>query len=190
MAIEPKFRLSAALRVTFLLFLVLAHTSYGRDASIQIGSVALSPDGKFIAVDVKEGSMSFIYKVAADSGIATRLTNATTGKETSPAFSPDGKRIAYVYWPGKGARYRIVMVDVDGLNPRQWSLSAVTDSSSDNLEPTLQHKIYGFAVCDVLLVQDTSPESMLVVRIENGHGFLHDDGPMVEFFIHKMYCAT
>lgn len=129
MAIEPKFRPSAALRVTFLLFLVLAHTSYGGDASIQVGSVALSPDGKFIAVDVKKGNMSFIYKVAADSGIATRLTNATTGKETSPAFSPDGMRIAYVYWPGKGARSRIVMVDVDGLNPRQWSLSAVTDSS-------------------------------------------------------------
>jgi Tol biopolymer transport system component len=129
MAIAPKFRLSAALRVTFLLFLLLAHSSYGGDASIQVGSLALSPDGKFIAVDVKEGSMSFIYKVAADSGIATRLTNATTGKETSPAFSPDGKRIAYVYWPGKGARSRIVMVDVDGLNPRQWSLSAVTDSS-------------------------------------------------------------
>jgi len=129
MAIQPQFRFLAALRVTFLLSLVLAHTSYGGDASIQVGSVALSPDGKFIAVDVKEGSSSFIYKVAADSGVATRLTSATNGKETSPAFSPDGKRIAYVYWPGKGARPRIVMVDVDGLNPRQWSSSAVTDSS-------------------------------------------------------------
>jgi Tol biopolymer transport system component len=128
MAIDGKFGLSA-LRLTLLLFLVLAHTSYGGSASFQIGSVALSPDGKLIAVDVKEGSTSLIYKVAADSGIATQLTNATTGEETSPAFSPDGKRIAYVYWPGKGARSRIVIVDVDGSNPRQWSPSGVTDFS-------------------------------------------------------------
>jgi len=128
MAIEGKCGLSA-LRVTLLLFLLLAHTSYGSHASFQIGSVALSPDGKLVAFDAKEGSTSFIYKVAADSGIATRLTNATTGEETSPAFSPDGKRIAFVYWPGKGARSRIVMVDGDGSNPREWSPSGVTDFS-------------------------------------------------------------
>ena len=119
----------SVLQLTLLLFLALAHTSYGGKASFQIGSLALSPDGKVIAVDVSEGGTSFIYKVAVDSGIATRLTNATTGEETSPSFSADGKSIAYAYWPGKGARSRIVVVDSDGSNPRDWSPSGVTDLS-------------------------------------------------------------
>ena len=115
--------------LAFLLFFAAAHKSYGADTGFQIESVALSPDGKIIAIALKKGSTSFIYNVAADSGIATRLTSATMGQETSPAFSPDGKRIAYVYWPGEGARPRIVLVDVNGSHPHQWSTTGAADFS-------------------------------------------------------------
>ncbi|MGA7091117.1 MAG: hypothetical protein WBX12_10585 [Candidatus Acidiferrales bacterium] len=128
MIIDGKFGRSAR-RLTFLLFLALGHASYGGNASFQIGSLALSPDGRVIAVAVSEGGTSFIYKVAVDSGVATRLTNAARGEETSPSFSADGEHIAYAYWPGKGARSRIVVVDSDGSNPREWSPSGVTDLS-------------------------------------------------------------
>jgi Tol biopolymer transport system component len=58
------------------------------------------------------------------------LTNAKDGEETSPAFSPDGRRIAYTYWPGDHRRSRIVIVNVDGSNRHQWS-----PSNTDDLSP-------------------------------------------------------
>lgn len=120
--------MSRVLRASLLLFLIPPVACAGTPAG-QIDSVSVSPDGKTHAVAYEKGHTIFIYKVAVDSGIATRLTNATTGEETSPAFSPDGKRIGYTYWPGKGARSRIVIVNVDGSNPREWPLSSAADFS-------------------------------------------------------------
>jgi len=86
----------------------------------QIGSVGLSPDGKIVAVEFKKGSTNFIYKVSVDTGKATRLTTAQDGYESSPAFSADGKRIAFTYWPKGGSHAGILLVDVDGSNIQQW----------------------------------------------------------------------
>ncbi len=112
----------------FFLFLVLGSTCSGSPSG-HISGLAVSPDGKLIAVTYEEGGGSFIYKVSVTTGNATRLTKATIGEESGPAFSPDGKRVAYTCWPGKGARSRIVIVGVDGSNPRQWSPSGVADIS-------------------------------------------------------------
>jgi Tol biopolymer transport system component len=112
-----------------LLLLLLPPLSYCDTSSGSIKSVAVSPDAKLIVVDVRKGSTSFIYRIAVDTGIATRLTNAKAGEEDSPTFSPDGKRVAYTYWPGDGARPRIVIVNADGSNLRQWSPSGVADLS-------------------------------------------------------------
>jgi Tol biopolymer transport system component len=94
-----------------------------------IGSVAVSPDGKLIAVDFEKGGTSFIYKIAVDTGNATRLTNAKTGEESMPAFSPDGKRIAFSYSPGNGVHSSIVIGNVDGPSLRPWSPSESNDFS-------------------------------------------------------------
>ncbi len=94
-----------------------------------MSGLAVSPNGKLILVTYEEGGTAFIYKLSVDTGNATRLTNAKTGEEASPAFSPDGKRIAYIYRPGKGSRPRIVIANVDGSNLRQWSPSGVADLS-------------------------------------------------------------
>jgi Tol biopolymer transport system component len=91
--------------------------------------IAISPDGKLIAIDFAKGGTSFIYKIAVDSGVATRLTNANDGQETSPAFSADGKRIAYTYSPGDHRRSRIVIVNVDGSDSHSWSPSGANDFS-------------------------------------------------------------
>src|ERR1700692_1174394 len=107
----PMFR---ALRHGLLLLVLVPPMACSGTSSGQIRSTALSPDGKFVAVDFGEGSASFIYKVSVDTGNAARLTDAKTGAESAPAFSPDGKRIAYSYWPGTGARSSIVIVNVDG----------------------------------------------------------------------------
>jgi Tol biopolymer transport system component len=121
--------MSRVLRASLLLLFLVAPIACAGTPAGQIDSVSVSPDGKTLAVAYEKGHTIFIYKVAVDSGIATRLTNATTGEETSPSFSPDGKRIAYTYWPGAGARSRIVIVNVDGSNPREWSPSGVADLS-------------------------------------------------------------
>lgn len=101
----------------------------GAGSSDQIRSVAISPDGKLVAVDFHKDNSSFIYKIAVETGVATRLTEAKDGEESSPAFSSDGRRIAYVYQPSDHRRSRIVIVDVDGSEPSQWSPSTVNDFS-------------------------------------------------------------
>jgi len=112
-----------------LLLFLPAHTSYGRSSRWQITSVAVSPDGRLIALVAQKDRTSFIYTVPIDSGIATRVTDAKDGEENSPTFSVDGKRIAYSYEPGDHRRSRIVIVNVDGSDMHQWSPSSVTDLS-------------------------------------------------------------
>jgi Tol biopolymer transport system component len=111
------------------LLLVLTWMSNGASSSGRVRSVTVSPDGKLVAFDFEKGSNSFIYKIAVDTGVTAKLTGAKDGEESSPAFSPDGKRIAYTYWPADHRRSRIVIVNVDGSDPRQWSPSAVNDFS-------------------------------------------------------------
>ena len=117
-----------ALRCLMLL-LSLAQMSNGASPSGQIRSVAISPDGKLVAVDFHKANTSFIYKIAVDTGVATRLTDAKDGEELGPAFSPDGMRIAYTYRPTDHRRPRIIMVNADGSEARQWSPSAANDFS-------------------------------------------------------------
>ena len=76
-----------------------------------------SPDGKCIFSPYDRSGSSFIYKIALDTGKATRFTTATSGFEGVPSFSPDGKRIAYSYSPGK-ERSRIIVADADGSGAR------------------------------------------------------------------------
>jgi Tol biopolymer transport system component len=89
MGTNGKLRLWARLGGVILLFL-LSRASHARSSSWQITSLALSPDGKLIALVVEKSASSFIYVVAVDAGVATRLTDAKDGEEESPTFSPDG----------------------------------------------------------------------------------------------------
>ncbi len=104
----------------FLLFLHPLAAFAGKSSG-QIRSLAISPDGKSIAVDFGKGGTSFIYEVRVDTGNATRLTDAKIGAESFPAFSPDGKRIAYSYSTGDGTLSRIVIGNVDGSDLHSWS---------------------------------------------------------------------
>jgi Tol biopolymer transport system component len=94
-----------------------------------VTGLSVSPDGKMIAVTYEGSGAAFIYEVSVETGNATRLTKVTTGFESSPCFSPDGKRVAYTYRPGKEARSRIIIVNLDGSNSLQWSPSGVADLS-------------------------------------------------------------
>jgi Tol biopolymer transport system component len=101
-----------------LLFLLLYPVM---TCSGQIGSIGVSPDGKFIAVAYEKDHSSFIYRIAMDTGQATRLTDVKIGVESCPSFSADGKRIAFSYSPGNGAHSRIVIGNVDASDLHPWS---------------------------------------------------------------------
>src|SRR5579864_490055 len=122
MAIDRRFG-TRALRGGLVLLFLFAGTSYGRSSRSKITWLAVSPDGRVIALVAEKDSTSFIYTVPVDTGVATRLTDAKDGEETSPSFSRDGKRIAYNYKPGDHRRSRIVTVKVDGSDMHEWSPS-------------------------------------------------------------------
>ena len=111
----------------FLLVILCSTMGCNRAPSSRMESVAISPDGKLLAIDLGDDNTSFIYKIDVDSGNATRLTDAKAGRESSPAFSPDGKRISYSYSPGKGQPSSVVIENVDGSNLHSWPPSGGTD---------------------------------------------------------------
>ncbi|MGB8060849.1 MAG: hypothetical protein WCF26_02995 [Candidatus Sulfotelmatobacter sp.] len=120
----------AVYRRALLLLFLLVSAACAANPRGEIHGVAVSPDGKTIAVAYMKGKTGFIYRIATETGIAARLTDAKTGKESSPAFSPDGKRIAFSYLTGQ-TNQRIVVMNTDGSNPH-----SLPGSGTANLYPT------------------------------------------------------
>ena len=78
---------------------------------------AVSPDGKRVAFT----AFSKLYIMDLPSGTPKRLTSGNDG-EFMPAWSPDGKAIAYVTWTTQGGN--IYTVQPDGGSPKQMTTSA------------------------------------------------------------------
>jgi TolB protein len=79
---------------------------------------AISPGGNEIAFSMRTaGGNSNIFVSALDSNGSNRrnLTNSGTAMETSPAWSPSGKQIAYI----SGMPGQVYIRDVDGSNQRR-----------------------------------------------------------------------
>jgi Tol biopolymer transport system component/imidazolonepropionase-like amidohydrolase len=72
---------------------------------------ALSPDGKRVAFS----AFNKLYVMDLPNGTPKRLTSQTTG-EFMPAWSPDGRTIAFVTWSSQGGN--IYSVSADGGTPQ------------------------------------------------------------------------
>ncbi|HTS35117.1 MAG TPA: hypothetical protein VMH04_05555 [Candidatus Solibacter sp.] len=118
-------RALALLLLSFLYSLV----GFAENSSGVVRSVGISPDGKVVAVAFHSGRHSFIYEIDVTSGNATRLTNQTSGVESSPSFSPDGRRIVFTYWPEGSSNSETVLANTDGSGIRHWSPSNTNDFS-------------------------------------------------------------
>jgi len=94
-------------------------------ANRDIWGAASSPDGKHVAYRVQKGSNSGgippsdVYVANADGTGAIRVTHSGN-HDTQIAWSPDGKRLAYISMPaGTSGNFAIVTIDRDGKNARK-----------------------------------------------------------------------
>src|ERR1700679_71198 len=72
-----------------------------------------------------------------------------------------------------------------GLRPR----FSPQQSTPDDLELSSQHTIDGFRISHMLLLQDPDSQRVFIIAIKHWHRLLHDDRPMIKFFVHKMHRA-
>ena len=92
------------------------------------GEFVISPDGRAIVYSTQTQGVgetftdnTDLFRVSIDGGAAVNLTPANRAPDGSPAFSPDGRRLAWL--AGKRENLRgdqavIMVADADGSNPR------------------------------------------------------------------------
>jgi TolB protein len=89
-----------------------------------------TPDGAAIVFSIAKGKDCFLYRTGIAGGTTRRLTGATSGCESDPAFSPDGQHLAFMYALERGAHGSLMLASPDGASPR-----ALVSSQEDNLQP-------------------------------------------------------
>jgi len=99
-----------------------------QDNNLDVVTVNSEADSYDLSPSTKRAAISAhgdIFTIATDRGEVSRVTQGPS-RESSPAWSPDGKRIAFV--SDESGREEVWIRDVDGGNPRK-----VSDSDSDKL---------------------------------------------------------
>lgn len=86
------------------------------------GGVTLSPDGKHVAYTVQttdwsENRYDTEIWISKNGQPSFQLTNTSKGSSTSPSWSPDGKRIAFM--TDRGNKNQIYTILIDGGEARQ-----------------------------------------------------------------------
>ncbi len=118
----------------FILMLALSVTAFAADKRPitpqdlwtikRLGSPALSPDGKTAVFTVQEWSVeknkstTSLWLVGVAGGIPRRLTTAPAG-DSSPAWSPDGTRLAFVSKRGEDETAALYVMRTDGGEPEK-----------------------------------------------------------------------
>jgi dipeptidyl aminopeptidase/acylaminoacyl peptidase len=99
----------------------------------RLGPPSVSPDGKWAAVEVaaydvdKDDSSSNVWLLATDGKRQRQLTN-TTGKNSGPKWSPDGKLIAFTSKRGDDEAAQVYVISPEGGEARRVSRMALAPS--------------------------------------------------------------
>ena len=131
------------LSVGVVLLLLRLPSACTANSQCRMRGVAISPDGKLIAVACGNHITSFIYKIAVDTGIAIRLTDVKVGRESNPAFSTDGRRIAFTYRGVNGAYSEMVLANVDGSGLQHWPASGSSNTFYPVFSPDNKTIVFG-----------------------------------------------
>ena len=79
------------------------------DVTTRMMNISLSPTGKRVLVEAR----GEIFTIPEEKGDVRNITNSSGSAERQPAWSPDGKWIAY--FSDKSGEYKLVIESPDGL---------------------------------------------------------------------------
>lgn len=89
-----------------------------------------TPGGSAIIFSVAREGTCFLYEADIASGAVRRVTKATSGCESDPAFSPDGQQLAFMRASQSGEHAALVIGKPDGTGIR-----TLVPNTEDNLTP-------------------------------------------------------
>ena len=131
-----------------------------------------TPDGTAIVFPFTLGETCFLSKADIATGANHRVTKASSGCESDPAFSPDRKALAYMRAPRRGARAALMVAKPDGTGARTlvsakkiiWNRCLFhTPSRSSFCAPALlntTHPRLGAGVINLICSLPTSPQAL------------------------------
>ena len=81
------------------------------DVSPRMTNISLSPTGKRVLVEAR----GEVFSIPAEKGDVRNLTNSSGAADRDPAWSPDGRSIAY--FSDRTGEYKLYVQNADGLTP-------------------------------------------------------------------------
>jgi Tol biopolymer transport system component len=95
-------------------------TPIARQDQETLPQLSWSHDGKWIAAPDRDSGTTHIYLFAVESGERRALTSNATGTDHAPAFSPDGKSLAYASCRSGVSQCDVYVIDLGrDLMPKQ-----------------------------------------------------------------------
>lgn len=88
----------------------------------------ISPDGRWVVFTVGSDTKSNVYKMPIEGGQPVQLTFFDSARSSNPAWSPDGKRIAFIC--DRGGVPKVWVMNTDGTDARSIDK---TNAASTNL---------------------------------------------------------
>jgi len=95
-----------------------------------LSPAVFTPDGLGLVFSAAHDEKCFLFRAEISTGVAHRFTGSASSCEFDPAFSADGKWLAFMRAPEDGLHAALIIADSDGRNER-----VLVPDDQDNLRP-------------------------------------------------------